>query len=281
MLTLPAGQDGSGSSVGVLSGGGAVCATEDAEICWEEPMASRIDPRLALVVLLLMVYSCGMGYYLGRRTASATPPAVLQAVGSSAPSPASSDGTAGVATPAGDGASGELPTGVGASAATPRPARTASVGVSAGGIDISDALLFPPAPTQEPPPPGLAPPTEQEAEKLVRDYWAAIDGERWDDARALTAGAARSQTDASIAEGLRQAQESGVEVDVRVVGVQVTPQVARGSLRPVRARATLEVYADVLIGTVKVEEIGSSGSFSVARRPEGVRIVRIEGLTQP
>jgi hypothetical protein len=155
------------------------------------------------------------------------------------------------------------------------------VGVSAGGIDISDALLFPPAPTQEPPPPGLAPPTEQEAEKLVRDYWAAIDGERWDDARALTAGAARSQTDASIAEGLRQAQESGVEVDVRVVGVQVTPQVARGSLRPVRARATLEVYADVLIGTVKVEEIGSSGSFSVARRPEGVRIVRIEGLTQP
>ena len=113
---------------------------------------------------------------------------------------------------------------------------------------------------------------------MVRAYWAALDSERWDDARALTAAEARQQTDEGIAAGLRQAEEAGAEVDLRVKELSTKQLPADGDVRPVEARFLVELYGDFGFFSVKgAPDVDSNATFRVARVAEGVRIVRIDG----
>ncbi len=122
------------------------------------------------------------------------------------------------------------------------------------------------------------PPTEEEAEAVVQAYFAAIDADSYDDARALTTGAATEQTDVGAEQIRREATAEGVTVDLRVA------ELATQGLPPgfedsrVQTDYVVEAWVDTgLFGDVKARESRGSTVFRTVRTPTGIKIARIEG----
>lgn len=124
-------------------------------------------------------------------------------------------------------------------------------------------------------------PTDREAEELVRAYFVALDEERYDDARALTTGQAREQTDAGLQELQSESDRQGVRIHLAVVDLVMTPHPTEAEGRPVRVEYLVQALADTFFGTITAQEMRSDARFTVARLSEGDRIVRIDGELIP
>jgi hypothetical protein len=122
-------------------------------------------------------------------------------------------------------------------------------------------------------------PTKQEADEVVRRFLAAVDADSYEDARALTSGQATTQTDE--VRGAIEREANGSTVDLRVRDLVTAPGEAQGARRPVQADYVIEAYTDTLLGSMKVREEKLSNVFMVARLPQGIRIVAIEGALLP
>lgn len=124
-------------------------------------------------------------------------------------------------------------------------------------------------------------PAEQEAEAVVEAYFAALDEDRYDDAKALTAGQAREQTDAGVAELQRESENQGMRIHLQVIELNTTAQAADSTARPVQVEYLVAALADTIFGTMTADELRSEAIFRVARLPEGDRIVFIDGELVP
>ncbi len=124
-------------------------------------------------------------------------------------------------------------------------------------------------------------PTQQEADQVVRAFFAAVEADSYEDARALTSGEATRQTDEVRTEVQREADANGVTIDLRVPEIATAPGAAQREERPVQVDYVIEAYADSFLGVFKAREERLSNVFRVARLPEGVRIVRIDGDLLP
>lgn len=120
------------------------------------------------------------------------------------------------------------------------------------------------------------PPTAEEAEDIVRAYFAAVDADNFDSARSYTSGVALETTNAVIATVQQQAAEQGVTVDLRVTRLDTAVLTAEGAVQPVKADFVLEPFVDMGFGPFSLQQMPSSGTFLVARLPAGVRITDIQ-----
>ncbi len=153
------------------------------------------------------------------------------------------------------------------------------------GADIVDRSLFDPPPTEVAATvvPAIAgpPPSAEETRVVVEEYFKAFDADDFEAVRSKTVGTARVQTDQVIAEVERQEDEQGVDVDLRVSGLQLAPEPPQGSAQAIGAEFVVEAWVNAFIGDLKAQEIKSRSSFRVARVPEGIRIVEIVERPQP
>lgn len=148
------------------------------------------------------------------------------------------------------------------------PAATAAV--------TATALIAPGVTTISPPP------TEEEAEAVVRAYFAAIEADTSDAARALTVGTATEQTDAAVEQISKEAEAEGVTVDLRVpeLETQALPPGLEGT--PVQTDYVVEAWVDSgIIGDVKAREGRGSTLYHTVRTNTGIKIARIEGSLLP
>lgn len=126
------------------------------------------------------------------------------------------------------------------------------------------------------------PPTEEEAEAVVRAYFAAIEADTSDAARDLTTGVATEQTDAAAEQISKEADAEGVTVDLRVpeLATQALPPGLEGT--PVQTDYVVEAWVDSgLLGDVKVREGRGSTVIHTVRTNTGIKIARIEGGLLP
>ncbi len=122
------------------------------------------------------------------------------------------------------------------------------------------------------------PPSEEEAEAVVEAYFAAIEADSYDAARALTTGTATGQTDTGAEQIRRESTAEGVTVDLRV------PELTTDALPPepestaVQTDYVVEAWVDTgLFGDVKAREGRGSTLFHTVRTSTGAKIERIEG----
>ncbi len=126
------------------------------------------------------------------------------------------------------------------------------------------------------------PPTEEEAEAVVRAYFAAIEADTSDAARALTIGAATEQTDAAAEQIRQEADAEGVTVDLRVpeLETQALPPGLEGT--PVQTDYVVEAWVDSgIVGDVKAREGRGSTLYHTVRTNTGIKIARIDGGLLP
>ncbi len=165
------------------------------------------------------------------------------------------------------------------------PEVTAAAG-SSEGTATAPAAGSPTPETTAPSPPASAtslpvPPTTDEAVAVVREYFRAIEADSYSRMRAATLGRARQKTEALIAEVERQEASEGVNVDLHVAELKLTPFPTTATRVPVWAKFVVEAYADAGFTLVKVREIRSQGAFNVAHVAGGTKIVDIEGELVP
>lgn len=225
-------------------------------------MLRSILARWSIVVALLLVFAGALGFYLSRqprpepatnpsRKSPMATPAATELTTIVTPSPGTAAATARTSTP------------------EPRTAATAE----AAPAGTPSAQSAPGTPTVV----SAAPPTVQEAEQVVRAYFAGVEADSFDAVRATTAGNARRRTDALIAELQQQEREQDVDVDLRVLELTTSPAPTEGSTQPIRVSSLIGAYVDTGFATVKVREIRSNTVFKVARVAGGTKIVDIEG----
>ena len=115
----------------------------------------------------------------------------------------------------------------------------------------------------------------------MRAYFAAIEADSYEAASALTAGQARTQTQEGAAEIQRQADAEGVTIDLRVPELSAQARAVEAAERPVDVDYLVQAWVDTFLGSINARELPGSSVFRVARLPEGVRIIEIEGDLLP
>ena len=131
-----------------------------------------------------------------------------------------------------------------------------------------------PTPTATPTQPTV--PSAEEAERVVRAYFTAMDSEDYDAALSQTHGSAREQTSKIVEEIRAQERASGQEADIRVTQLQLTAMPAKGNVRPVKAYATVGAYVDLGVAEVEVQRLQTKAVFRVARVQGRPKIVDIQ-----
>lgn len=166
--------------------------------------------------------------------------------------------------------------------ATVDPA-VAAPGFLRGADIIPDSLLAGGRATSIPRTTAIAdrPPAAREAEEVVRAYFAAVEADDYDAARATTSGTARRQTDELIASIEQQEEEGGADADLRVADLMMGEPVGERDIQSIDASFRIQAYVSTFLGDFMAEDIPSSASFQVARVAEGVRIVNIVYDEQP
>jgi hypothetical protein len=107
---------------------------------------------------------------------------------------------------------------------------------------------------------------------LVREYFAALGSQRYDDALAQTIGQARAQTTELLDEIRRRAEERHARVVLRPRRLELEQQAGQ-----VRARFEVDVLGKFAFFTKKVQTLRGEGAFTIA---DG-RIVAIDGALAP
>ncbi len=158
--------------------------------------------------------------------------------------------------------------------------------VSIAGVGGSSSAPSPAAapahqPTTSPSQPAQASsgaaPSVAEADGAVRDWFKGVADNSPRQMEAVTSGRARQQTDDLINSAKKSAEQNGTTLTMQVPSLTTSVGQASGDERTVTATYEVDVYADLGITTVKAREMRGTAVFHVARLPEGVRIVLIEG----